>query len=508
MNVLLINPPWVVRNSKNLWRNVASVMPPLGLAWLAAVLERDGHHVRILDANADQLFVDQVPPWVREHGPFELVGITATTPLIENALEIARLLKIGWPEVRIVLGGVHPTVLPEEVLSDAAVDVVVRGEGENTLREIAAEKPWEAIDGISYRCDGAIVHNPRRELIRDLDSLPFPAYHLLPMPKYRPAAGAAKRTPATSVLATRGCPGRCTFCYRLFGPRLRCRSGRAVAEEVKLLQDRYGVKEICFYDDTFTAVRREVKAFCRAIDEMHLDLTWSCFSRIDTFHEDVFRMMKQSGCHQVMFGVETCNRQILENINKRTDPDMVQGVIRATQKIGMEVRAAFMLGNPGETEATLEENIRFAPRLNPDLALFNITTPYPGTEMFRWAEENGYLLTRDWRDYDLSTPVLKLPTVSPETVAKYYHQAHRRFYLRPRAIWNRLKKMRSLQQWSSAVRGLRMVLGSMARSAKPVPTVLRLQTAGSRNQPPDRSEAPCREAASVVPGTGETWKQQ
>ncbi len=482
MNVLLINPPWVVRQSKNLWRNVASVMPPLGLAWLAAVLERDGHRVRILDANADQLFVDQVPPWVRQHGPFDLVGITATTPLIDNALEIARLLKAEWPGVTMVLGGVHPTVLPEEVLQESAVDLVVRGEGENTLREIVARKPWEEIAGVSFRREQAIVHNPPRELIAELDSLPLPAYHLLPMDKYRPAAGAAKRTPATSVLATRGCPGRCTFCYRQFGSRLRCRSGRNVAEEVKLLQDRYGIKEICFYDDTFTAVRREVKAFCRALEEMKLDLTWSCFSRIDTFHEDLFRMMKHSGCHQVMFGVETGNRQILEGINKRTDPEKVEAVIRATQKIGIEVRAAFMLGNPGETEATLRQNIRYAIRLNPDLALFNVTTPFPGTEMFQWAEQNGYLLTKNWRDYDLSVPVLNLPTVSAETVARYYHRAHRCFYLRPGMIFKRLGKMRSRQQWCSALRGLRMLLGSWALSSRQ----------GGRRQSPREVELPPR----------------
>ena len=459
MNVLLINPPWVLCDGRNLWRNVASVMPPLGLGWMAAVLEQEGHRVRILDAHADRVLVEQVPLWVRQHGPFDLVGVSATTPLIASALQIARLLKAEWPETRIVLGGVHATVLPEEVLADQAVDLVVRGEGENTLREIAAGNSLEAIDGISYRLDGQIVHNPDRELIRDLDSLPFPAYHLLPMDKYRPAAGAAKRTPATSVLATRGCPGRCTFCYRLFGSRLRCRSGRHVADEVEMLQDRYGIREICFYDDTFTAVRHEVKAFCREIDRRNLDLTWSCFSRVDTFHEEVFRTMKHSGCHQVMFGVETCSRPILDRINKRTDPEMVEGVIRNAQKIGMEVRAAFMLGSPGETEATMEENIRFAIRLQPDLALFNVTTPFPGTEMFEWADRNGYLMTKNWQDYDLSTPVLRLPTVSPETIRRYYRRAHRRFYLRPRTIFNRLKRMRTRQQWSSALRGLRMLLG-------------------------------------------------
>ncbi len=458
MRVLLINPPWTIHSRKNVWKSIASIMPPLGLAWLAAVLEQDGHDVSILDAHAALLSLDDVLCWIRERERFELVGITATTPLIGNAVEIARRLKQQSPAVRIVLGGVHPTVLPEEVLGEPAVDVVVRGEGERTLSDLAAAKPLEAIDGISYRLEGKVIHNPDRELIRDLDVLPFPAYHLLPMKQYRPAAGAAKRTPATSVLATRGCPGRCTFCYRIFDNRLRCRSGRKVAEEVKLLQDRYGIREVCFYDDTFSAVKREVQAFCQAVRELKLDLTWSCFSRIDTYHEDTFRMMKEAGCHQVMVGVESANPTILHNINKQIDVEKVAGIVRSMQKLGLEVRAAFMLGNPGETEETMEENIRFAIKLDPDLAIFNITTPYPGTKMFRWAEEKRYLLTRRWDDYDLAKPVLRLPTVSPEAVQRYYDMAHRRFLLRPKFLVRRLWRMRNFTELASALRGLRVLL--------------------------------------------------
>ena len=459
MKVLLINPPWVVRSRKNVWRSVASIMPSLGLAWLAAVLERDGHHVKILDAHAEHLGLEGVVPWAREHGPFELLGITATTPLIGNALALAKLLKAEFPKARIVLGGVHPTVLPAEALAEAEVELVVRGEGEETLREIAAEKPLDQIAGISYRREGAVVHNPERKLIDDLDALPFPAYHLLPMKKYRPAAGVAKRLPATSMLATRGCFGRCTFCYRLFGHRLRCRSGQNVAVEARLLHDRYGIRELCFYDDTFTAVHREVRAFCLALQEMKLNLSWNCFGRIDTFDEETFRLMKTCGCHAVMFGVETCNREILKNIGKNLDPERVEGVVRAAQKIGLEVRLTFMLGNPGETVESMEENIKFAMRLEPDLAQFNITTPYPGTEMFEWAEKNHCLRTKNWAEYDLSVPVLELPTVSAEKVLQYYRQSHRRFYLRPRFVWKRLRRVRSLADLGSLLRGARGVLG-------------------------------------------------
>ena len=246
MRILLVNPPWVKRDG-NVWKNIACVMPPLGLAWMAAVLEREGHEVQICDAHAERFTMDQMAGQLAARGNFEMIGITATTPIISNARAIARISRELWPSAQIVMGGVHPTVLPEETLGEVAVDVVVRGEGEVTIVDLAAGKSYEEIKGISYRDkDGKIVHNAEQELIDDLNSLPMPAYHLLPMDKYYPSAGAAKRMPAISMLATRGCPGRCTFCYRIFGKRLRVRSGLKVAEEVKHLQDTYGIKDNMF----------------------------------------------------------------------------------------------------------------------------------------------------------------------------------------------------------------------------------------------------------------------
>ncbi len=456
--ILLINPPWVLDDSGNAWKGIAGLMPPLGLAWIAAVLEEEGHTVGVFDANAEQVSVRGMASWLAQHGPCDMVGITATTPLIANAIKIAEISKRVSPETTTVLGGVHPTVLPEEVLANEAVDLVVRGEGEATMVEIAAGLARNEIRGISYREHGGIRHTPDRELIKHLDELPFPAYHLLPMEKYRPASGAAKRMPATSVLATRGCPGRCTFCYRIFGPRLRCRSGRNIADEVKLLQQRYGVREICFYDDTFTSVRKEVRAFCEILLQEGIDLTWSCFSRIDTFCETTFSLMRKAGCHQVMYGIETWDPIVLKRIRKRIDPDRVEGVVRATQNLGIDVRAAFMLGTPGETVESIAKNIQYAIDLDPDLAIFNMTTPFPGTEMFDWADKNGFLLTKDWRQYDLSKPVMSLPGLPPATLKRYYKKAFRSFYMRPAYIWKRLKRLRSREELLAALRALGMIL--------------------------------------------------
>lgn len=457
MRTLLVNPPWI-RRQGNIWLDIASVMPPLGLAWLAAQLERAGHEVLVLDAHAERLDLELIATRLHVLGPFDLVGITATTSLIGNALAIARLAKAEHPTSRVVLGGVHPTVLPEEVLAEPAVDIVVRGEGEMTLLDIVEGKDLPEIAGISFRDGSRFVHNPDRELVPNLDELAPPAYHLLPMDRYYPAAGAYRRLPAVSMLATRGCPGRCTFCYRLFGKRIRVRSGRRMAEEAKNLQDRFGIREICFYDDTFTAFRKEVLAFLDGLKELGVDLTWSCFSRVDAVDEDLLRRMKASGCHQIMYGVESADPEILKNIGKRITPDLVERAVRMTQQAGIDVRAAFMIGNPGETSESLETTFRFALRLNPDLVVFNIATPFPGTEMHRWAEEHGCLTTSDWQQYDFSRPILDLPTVSQHVLADFYKTAYRRFYLRPSYIARRLGKIRSWADLVQTWRGVRAVL--------------------------------------------------
>jgi radical SAM superfamily enzyme YgiQ (UPF0313 family) len=457
MRILLINPPWV-RQKDNIWNNVASIMPPLGLAWIAAVLEQDGHHVRILDAHAERLDLERISSRLGSLGDFDLIGITATTALIVNALQIARITKVKYPRAHIVLGGVHPTVLPDEVLREPAVDIVVRGEGENTMRDLAAGKPIDQVQGISYRGRYAIRHAPDRPLIRDLDALPFPAYHLLPMNKYHPAPGASKRHPTISMLATRGCPGRCTFCYRIFGPRLRVRSGLKIAEEVKYLHENFGIREICFYDDTFTVAKRQVYAFCRAIEAMGIDLAWVCFSRVDTVDEALLRCMKKAGCHQILYGVESASPEILRNIGKRTDLERIEKNIQLTKKVGIDVRISLMLGNPGETEQTMRETLQYAIRLDPDVAMFNITTPFPGTDMFHWAEQNGYLITKNWEEYDLAHPVMDLPTVSAKKIQEFYRRAYRKFFLRPSYLIRRVSHITNPASFMDACRALGAIL--------------------------------------------------
>src|SRR3990172_2843100 len=428
MSILLINPQWVKREG-NISKDIASCMPPLGLAQIASFLEERFFKVEILDVHAERIGLDKIYQHINDKQPW-FIGITATTSIINNTMEIARLCKRFLPQTKIVLGGVHPTVLPDEVLSNESVDFVIRGEGEYTFWELARGDDIREIPGLSYKSNGVYIHNEARALIENLDSLPYPAYHLLPMHRYYPTLGAYKRLPAISMVATRGCPGRCTFCYGgVLGEKIRRISPRRLVDEIRLLKDNYGIKEIQFYDDTFTVFKDEVKEFCTLLLSENIDITWSCFARVDYVDKDMLRIMKDSGCHQVMFGIESADEGILKNINKRINLNGAEEAIALTKKLGMDVRATFMLGNPGETLETMEKTIQFAIKTSPDVVVFNITTPYPGTKMFNWAKECGYLNTLDWEKYDLSHPVMNLPTVSSEMVLRYYQDAYRRFYL-------------------------------------------------------------------------------
>lgn len=443
MSVLLIDPPRGAIDKGNIWGALKRNLPSLGLAYMAAVLETKGHSVSVLDMNVEGFNKEDLIKRIRD-GKYGFVGITATTVQINSALFIARHIKESFPGIKIILGGPHPNVMLEDVLSDKCVDYVVRGEGEFTMLEIAEGKEPGAIEGLSYRKNGRMIHNPARPVIKDLDILPLPARHLIPMDKYGPTPGNYKRLPAASMVTSRGCPGKCTFCNTdIFGKSIRFHSAENIAREIVSLIKDYNVKEVSFYDDTFTVSRKNVERLCDIIIKDRIDITWSCMSRIDCINPDMLRKMKKAGCHSICYGIESADENILSNINKKISLNRVPEFIKWTKDAGIDVRVSFMLGSPGETEETLKKTIQYAISLRPDIFIYNITTPLPGTEMFRWAREKGYLKTLEWDDYNLGRAVMDLPTVSAETVEKYYKIAYRKSYLRPSYFIQRLGKIKS-----------------------------------------------------------------
>jgi anaerobic magnesium-protoporphyrin IX monomethyl ester cyclase len=452
MNVMLVNPQWI-RRKGSIWKGVAGAMPPLGLAYLGAYLEKKGIAVKILDMQVEDGFFEET---AKKTGFMpDFVGITATTTIINDALEIAETSRRIFPGAKIILGGVHPTFTPDEILENKNVDYVVRGEGEETLYKLVSGKKESGITGLSYRQDGVITHNPDSGLIKDLDTLPMPAYHLLRVERYLPSLGSYKRLPAISMITSRGCPGKCTYCFGSYlGGRIRTHSARYMADEVKMLVKNYGIKEIAFYDDTFTAIKKNVHEFCRIINEEKIDITWVAFARVDFIDGETLSLMKKAGCHQILFGIESGNAEVLKNIGKVPSLEKAGQAVLMTKKAGIECRTSFMLGNPGETEETLKQTIDYSIKLDADLAMYNVTTPFPGTKMYRWAKENGYLKTEDWSKYDFATAVMELPTVSGATVEKYYAAAHKAFYGRPLFMLKRLLKTRTPDDIIMAVKAV------------------------------------------------------
>jgi len=462
MDVLLINPPQIFRPG-NIWGKIRGCTPPLGLALLAAILEHSGHRVSILDGNAEMLGDDDLlrrlegikavsgtPGWV---------GITSSTNTFPAAVRVSGFVREIFPDAKIVFGGVHVTVFPEEALAAPTVDFVVRGEGEATLQSLLRDEPPETISGLSFRGVDRIIHTPDRESFTDLGTLPLPAYHLLPVHLYRPALGSYRRLPAIGIVISRGCPGRCTFCYgHHLGRVTRYRPVASVVDEILLLQKNWGIREVSFYDDTFTARPGYVVELCEAILAAKIDLTWSCFSRVDFVTEELLRLMKRSGCHQICYGIESGNEEILRAIHKRISLAKARQALVWARRAGIETRTTFMLGSPGETMRTLEQTLRLALELDPDIALFNITTPYPGTEMYAWADEHGYLTTKAWERYDLSRPVMRLPSLSEEELLRFYRDCYRRFYRRGGYLLRRLLRVRTLDDLRVSWKAVRSVV--------------------------------------------------
>lgn len=443
LDALLINPS-LFKKESNIWQKIDSCFPSLGLASIAAYARKQGFNVKIIDAPAEKISVEAFENYLKDNfNNFEakFIGFTATTVSVKNAYEMSKIAKKVFPGTKIVFGGAHPTALPSEVIAQPEIDLVVIGEGEITFAEILSGCDLSEIDGIVYKNSAGAVFNPKRARITDLDALPFPAYDLLPMNKYFPAKGSYERLPAISMLASRGCPGRCTFCNKILGERMVFRSAESLVKEIKMLYDYFGIRQIMFYDDTFTVYKENVKRFCELLVSQKINIAWCCFSRVDYIDIDLLKLMKKSGCHQIMYGIESGDQNVLDSINKKTDLNLVRKAVQLTKEAKIDVRGAFMIGNPIETEETVLKTLNFAIELNPEIAIFNIATPYPGTEMFNEASEKKSLITYDWDDYDLSKPVMNLKNIGQKEIIDLYHYCYKKFYFRPRYILMRVFRL-------------------------------------------------------------------
>jgi len=424
---MLILPP-----SKSAIKSTLGVTgPPLGLGYLASALEKNGHEVRVIDSLAMGYDLADVKRTVQKFDP-ELVGITATTPAIYDAYSIARVVKEVNPDCRTVLGGPHVTFMARETLEECPqVDVVVKGEGEQTIAELASGKKLRAIKGIAFRKKGKIKESEKRGFVKNLDEIPFPAYHSLPMKKYE-----MRGIKFAAMVTSRGCPFQCVFCSssKLCGKIWRGRSPENVLEEIKLLREKFRVREIEFLDDTFTLNKERTKALCALIRKEKVDISWSCSSRVDTINEELARELKEAGCHSIYLGVESGSQRSLNFLKKGINLNQAKKAVTVLKKLKLNTVSTFIIGIPGETVKAIEKTIKFAKKLTPTLAQFTILTPYPGTEIYEFARKNDLLLTKDWSKYTTLDPVMKLPRLTAQRLKGLLRNAYISFYCRPTQI--------------------------------------------------------------------------
>lgn len=449
MKVLLINP-------KTNLPIETRVSPSLGLAYLGAVSERQGHTVCVYDGDVEDISLEKV---LRDFAP-DLVGITANTIQIKSAWRDAALVK-SVADVPVVLGGPHPTVLPAESAERPEVDIVVRGEGEATWGELcqwrAANSEWrraisglQSVPGISYQTpDSQVHHNPDRPVIEDLDSLPLPAYHLFKMDRYTNLQPTVDHVggPSYPILTSRGCPYRCTYCSQIGPRRWRMRSPESVVAEWRWLVRDLGAAEIGVLDDSFNINRRRVLDICDLLIKEELTrVPWIMINgiRANLADKELLGRMRQAGCIRSAFGVESGNQEILDSvIGKQLTLEQVRTAFKAAKEVGMETIGFFMIGLPGETEETMEDTIRFAIELDPVVANFSMATPFPGTEMSRIVQEKGRLLVNGYDDFAFfeGRASFEMDGMTAGLVERKWKEAHRRFYLRPsRVVRTLLKK--------------------------------------------------------------------
>ncbi len=469
MKVLLVNP------SFNRYGGISGhggSMIPLNLCYLAAYARQKHPEIefKILDAEIKGLTHEETVEETTGFCP-DLIGITTNTCVFDSVIALINLLKISLPKVPIVIGGPHPSALPESSLRDSKADFAVIGEGEMIFEELLArikrgENHRSKIHGLAYRDEhrNVLVNSPGT-LIKDLDILPLPARDLVDTRLYSPAPTKRVGLGANTLIATsRGCPYNCGFCgaQTVWTRKVRTRKPEFVVKEMKECIDKLGIRIFSFTDEYFTTNKKRVLEICRLICESKLDISWVCSARAQHLDKETLEAMKKAGCHEISFGIESGSPEILKKIDKALDLDEAQRVVRLTKKVGITSHASYILGYIGETEETIRKTISFAEKLNTHVAAFFIASPLPGTPLYHEAQQKGYLRPdAKWQDYSpLSNTesVLSLPQLSIAEIRKWHRKAIKSYYFRPRYILMRLLTIRHWYEIVNLLNGLEIFL--------------------------------------------------
>jgi radical SAM superfamily enzyme YgiQ (UPF0313 family) len=450
-------------------------VPPLGLLYLAAALDAKGYEVDVIEPIIMGLKEDDVLNRVAKQNP-GVVGISTMTCNFPKSLSLAQRIREKLPQSIILMGGPHPTLYHRGLLEDhQEVDLLCVGEGEVTVVELmnalrllgycrhaitARNGSMSSIPGIVYREDGVGCFTGRRSFV-DIDTLPFPARHLLPIKGYIPFPTHYLRVPAVHIFVSRGCPNSCSFCCTPFtwGNRVRLRSPEKVIQEIRQVVENYGVKEIAFWDDTLTAEPEWLTEVCERIVAERLDIVWRCSARASDMNFQMAQIMKKAGCWQIAFGIESADEESLRAIRKDQKIEQVKEALLMTRQAGIQTRGCIMLGLPHETPEKAQKTIDFAISCDLDYAVFFLATPYKGTDFYTIAEQTGTIIEDSLERFTYNQAVyIPFGYKDIGELQDIYRGAYKQFYFRPIYWWKMAKFIRSFSDLRRYYRGFRAAL--------------------------------------------------
>ncbi|MCW4047437.1 MAG: B12-binding domain-containing radical SAM protein [Candidatus Bathyarchaeota archaeon] len=404
-HVTLVNPPYPVEAPQ-------AIFIPLGISYLAAVLEENGFEVDVIDCPISRMTQNELEAEFKKRQP-DIVGVTSATVTYLPALEVVKAAKHALPNCLTLMGGPHVTVMDEQTLSEnPEVDIIVRGEGEQTMLELAklvSDRSLQnlgEVAGITFRKNDQIIRTPDRPFIKNIDVLPFPAHKHFEVNKYRILGKMY-----LPIITSRGCPFQCAFCLssRMCGRGFRARSPSKVVDELEWLRDKYGAEAYTFYDDTFTFDVKRALAICDEMKNRKVNLPWDCRTRVDRISKEVLTKLRNANCQLIHFGIESGSQKMLNAMKKGTTVEQNATAIKWAKEVGMSVAISVVIGYPGETPEMMKQTIDFIRRTEPDYVYMCEAVPYPGTELYNLVKELGWEMPASWNQYHEQTQVFKNP---------------------------------------------------------------------------------------------------